>query len=228
MRPGYLRHLGEMQPSKGFAQWGWDQPQPPVVYSFEPKTGGVGATITIQGSNFKNNYNQDTVFGVSFTGSGNQRIPATTFAIPNSAQITVTVPSGVIPGSIYLKSNQGDFPTQDKFYPTEAAEKAATEAVKAEEAKLQVDLAAQAKAREDLQKEREAFQAAQAKFKTDQEALAKTQAEVQKGQADVAKSQADVQNIVVQEAQARKDLMQKVMIGGGVLALLVIMSMLKK
>jgi hypothetical protein len=230
-RPGFLNGISILKPKvSNLSQW-WGQQDPwqrrPQVQSYDPKSGGAGTQIKVQGYNFS----QGGIQGVRFQGSGRGGFSygqqgQISYQVNNDAQLTITVPSGLMGQQrIYLESQTGQIDVGE-FFPTEQAEQAASKVIQEKQQALQIDLEAQKKEREALQKERESFQQSQAKFKEEQAALTTKQAEVQKSEADI-KSALDAQ--AQQQAQAQQEMMKKIyMVGGGVAVLFVIMAFVMK
>ena len=77
-----------------------------TIFEFHPKSGPIGTSVSISGSNFSANPAQDTV---SFNG---------TPAVVNSASTTslaVAVPSGATTGTITVTSPSGSVTSSDSF-----------------------------------------------------------------------------------------------------------------
>ncbi|MFT5105082.1 MAG: subtilisin-like proprotein convertase family protein [Pseudoalteromonas tetraodonis] len=68
----------------------------PVIAGFQPSTGGVGTSVTIEGSNFS------ATTAVRFNG-----VDATNFATVSASQITATVPGGATSGRITVITASG-------------------------------------------------------------------------------------------------------------------------
>ena len=80
-------------------------PQPqPTVSSFQPASGPAGTSVTIFGTGFTG------ATGVSFAGT-----PASAFAVSSDTQITATVPSGAVTGSITVSTPSGKASSTSSF-----------------------------------------------------------------------------------------------------------------
>jgi hypothetical protein len=76
----------------------------PVVRSFSPQTGKVGAVITVHGGGFGD------VTGVSFGGT-----PATTFTVVSATQLHATLPAGAANGPIGVQTLAGSATSSTSF-----------------------------------------------------------------------------------------------------------------
>lgn len=77
-----------------------------AIFSFAPKQGPVGTTVTINGSGFSTNLSQD---GVQFSGT------AATIVSATANQITATVPAGASTGPITVMSPAGSITSTAAF-----------------------------------------------------------------------------------------------------------------
>ena len=85
-------------------------PAQPTISSFQPASGPAGTSVTILGTAFTG------ATGVSFAGT-----PASSFAVSSDTQITATVPSGAITGSITVSTPGGTASSTSSFTVTPPA-----------------------------------------------------------------------------------------------------------
>lgn len=86
-------------------------PPVPVITSFSPQSGTVGATVTLSGDWLKAHSGEPTV---TFAGRGEIRLPAlVTFA--SRTQVQVTVPNAAVTGRIRLTNTYGQATTNQDF-----------------------------------------------------------------------------------------------------------------
>jgi len=77
-----------------------------AFFTFSPKSGPVGTSVTISGSNFSSNTAQDTV---TFNGA------SATIGSASATQLVVTVPSGATTGPLMISSPAGSVTTAESF-----------------------------------------------------------------------------------------------------------------
>ena len=86
--------------------WSAATPPPPTISTLNPTNGAVGATVTITGTNFGCNGCVGGVNAVRFAGSGGSGANgvAAQFTINSPTQITATVPTGALSGTIWIQA----------------------------------------------------------------------------------------------------------------------------
>lgn len=83
----------------------------PAITNFDPKRGGVGATVTLIGTALRADTGETNV---SFTGTAGARLPALV-SYSSETEVRVTVPNGAITGSIQLVNAWGIAATAEPF-----------------------------------------------------------------------------------------------------------------